>query len=772
LDACDPLLLTFDPQTGNIRIDDLVSGPWLEGAPLPDEMSAAERQWVQGYRKHRIQWQGQHVKWKRGLSPAEADWFDFASWLVYLAAHLDPDSATPIGRHWREAAGGLLDTLAAGEPVTAWRAAWFDRQPQSLGETSNVPSDGGPVPVKGPEVVPNPGRSALAKHPADSSRGPHTVANRNLAKRASERRRIWTTAAAVSLPLPIFLVGFLLLYFLWPDSGRPRDVANHDQGGELPTVQLPSRDMNVTGLADIPQPASPNDTVPPTGDRFESDEVDVADDMATATDSAAAADLADLSQSVADADEETFSQPSAKATAAEERMNGVPTELPTMDINPGRMGADEVTTAQDARPLDPRVKSDIAADWPSLSDFDWDGPFVEYLHLISAVDVVGLWGELSTAAETPTSFPVAVSLGKLNRVTAERTGLQLKSVSPAAAVTWVARRQIVVQPPIVQAWEIVDSAQSDPRPVATVQALSDGDLQMLLWPTTPEVLQQMTNLRVELSYREQLYHEIALVGEEPAVVPAGWQAAMSGSGETARSEAGQSADSEELPSKPLGEGDGTPAAATLTDLAFDLRTAVAKTWVAETPDLKDVSVEWRFQLAGKPLRPLDKDNYLWQNLKVRGKEQPYILDERFDTGSIVFTAVTEAGAKTRLQARLQFLTPNGLQPLKKGAAAEASAQALQFQQALQLQSEQRRANRAKPGEGDLKQAELSRLEAMIREIDRYRGALQFAIDQDATLLEQGVAFELVRVGVGESPATVVLRSPGYLDTMGGEEAEK
>jgi hypothetical protein len=110
--------------------------------------------------------------------------------------------------------------------------------------------------------------------------------------------------------------------------------------------------------------------------------------------------------------------------------------------------------------------------------------------------------------------------------------------------------------------------------------------------------------------------------------------------------------------------------------------------------------------------------------------------------------------------------------LKKGAAAEASAQALQFQQALQLQSEQRRANRAKPGEGDLKQAELSRLEAMIREIDRYRGALQFAIDQDATLLEQGVAFELVRVGVGESPATVVLRSPGYLDTMGGEEAEK
>jgi hypothetical protein len=203
------------------------------------------------------------------------------------------------------------------------------------------------------------------------------------------------------------------------------------------------------------------------------------------------------------------------------------------------------------------------------------------------------------------------------------------------------------------------------------------------------------------------------------------------------------------------------AAETILDLPFDPKSAASKPWFRDTPGFPREGVEWRFQLLGKSLRKMEKEHPIWKALRVRTKEDAYFMDDVLDAGSVVLLVEAETGQRTKLKGRLQLLTRDGAIELKKGSAADAATAAEQFKQTMLLQHQQLKAIRAKPGEGDRKQAEMNRLDVMMKEMDRYKKALESVIENNDALLEKGLAFGLVQVIDGQ--AQYLLKSQGYQD---------
>jgi hypothetical protein len=751
LAGCDPLLLSYDATQGAILIDDLVSGPWLEGSLPPAELTADERTLLLRYRRHRADRRSINQNWREHPWSAEADWFEFGAWLTFLAESntANPDFQPGV-HHWREAAESLQETLVAARSVEAWRERWFADPLPQVG-SSLSPSDACLSSATG-QAIQCPQSERLSTGLGKPSRK-GSFANKNLAKREVERRKQLTTAVALALPLPIFLLGFLLFYFLWPAAERLPELANQNTAEELPIVELPNSNLPAMGLTDrlasVPsQPAGEN----------------LAETAAIVTgETSINRELATSSQSHQSTDDEMLTDLAVDETdGASVDANEIP-PLPTLakpdpTIEEG-LGdrAAAGTAAATLSDWEAAMTSGEIAD--RTPDLELDGPFVEYIHVLAAVDVIPVWRELSAPAYPNQTLPVGISLGNVNRVTAQSTALRLKSTGPGDPTTYTLRSQVPVRSPVLQGWEVIDLSKPESTPLALIEARSDGRLLLLLWPTTDEDLANFEQIRLELFYQDALSHPIALRGgPKPELVtrhgdshPLALEESTDNWGEDKSAEEG--GDRESLSEA----GDVAP------DLRFDPRTAVTKTWVKETPNLSAANLEWRFQLAGKPLRALEKDNSIWRTLKTRPKDQPYILEELFDAGSIVFAVATEVGSRTRIQGRLQFLTPSGLRPLTKGAAAEAANEALQFQQGLKAQFEHVDGTRAKDGKSDLKRANLNQLEAMIREMDRYRESLKFAIEHEEELLTNGVAFELVQHE--ESREIVILRSQGYRDTM-------
>jgi hypothetical protein len=149
--------------------------------------------------------------------------------------------------------------------------------------------------------------------------------------------------------------------------------------------------------------------------------------------------------------------------------------------------------------------------------------------------------------------------------------------------------------------------------------------------------------------------------------------------------------------------------------------------------------------------PLDKEHPMWQAVRFRGSEQPYVLEDEFlDTGSVVVTLQADSGRKARLAGKLHLVTPNGLVPLKAGVAAQEALAADNFKILVQRQRDQLNSVRAKPGEGDRKRAELDRMDAVIKEVERYRKALDRSVENQDRWLEKGLAFSLARQVDGQS----------------------
>jgi hypothetical protein len=193
-----------------------------------------------------------------------------------------------------------------------------------------------------------------------------------------------------------------------------------------------------------------------------------------------------------------------------------------------------------------------------------------------------------------------------------------------------------------------------------------------------------------------------------------------------------------------GEITGEITGSEIPNLSMDPRTGSIKSWGQEWEGDAAEPLTWHFQVGGRSFKPVDKENPTWQSLKVRGKEDPYISDELLDAGSLVLTAVTDEGNRVRVQARLYLLTPTGLRPLKKSTAAEASSEAGVLLQRLRAQHYAVKTPRARPGEGDRKQAELNRLEALIKELERYQQVVETVAGDAEQIFAQGVAFGVSR----------------------------
>lgn len=195
------------------------------------------------------------------------------------------------------------------------------------------------------------------------------------------------------------------------------------------------------------------------------------------------------------------------------------------------------------------------------------------------------------------------------------------------------------------------------------------------------------------------------------------------------------------------------------DLMFDPKSAASKVWTKETREFPREGVEWRFQIMGQTLKAIDKNHASWQALRARPKEVGYCADELLDAGSVVVLVEAGTGAKTRLKARLQLVTPNGPIDLKKGAATTAITEAEQFAQACRLQFDQLNGSRAAAGEGQRKQEELRRLDSLAKEMDRYKKVLEVVAKNNDTLVDKGLAFGLVQVADGQE--TYLLKSQSF-----------
>ncbi|MDP1562906.1 MAG: hypothetical protein Q8M16_16125 [Pirellulaceae bacterium] len=800
--SLDPMIVHFDRDRQEALIDDLVSSPWNNDELLPNGLSTGEEAVVVSYRAHCARFLNAQNQTRADSTGADStgtdstgagrDWLEFAAWLDFVADQWQYANRSAISANregltrrfkqaaielaaihqgtdadlsqwcvrWFESGVASVDSFDSAKGIAPGSDAW-ESVPRTRG-TATTDSDEEPVIELAEEAIElNANDSAASAFPnmvvaASKSKAgdltsfesgpsqapnekpkPGTVANKQATKREVEKRRKVVMAIAIITPLPICLLVLLVMSLLQSSEDGLPDLANQSSNqAELPDVELPDVDLSskpntgssLSKLADnlnsvTPPtrtgPNTPTKNTPTKASPIETEDDELLADLTPPPNSDVAMNLVEPPKTLTNA-----------ATTPSLETNSVPAPASASATEPE------------------------------------DDGFIAYTHVPIELDVVGAWREVLRADSTSTTTQT-VQLGQLNRLTAKRTLIDINSTEPTIVsgfrfVTMSAEDQA-----IVQQWQLQRLTGGEPKPLALVQTTTDGQLQMVLQPAAESDWDNAENLRIELYFGERdVSHWLALgKGSRPTFAAAGNVSTKAGSPIPTDSNSSSGIPSTNPNSNPDPSANDTKvadAAASETpipDLTFDAKSAASKGWFKETPGFPRDGIEWRFQLAGKPLRKLEKEHPLWKALRVRAKEDVYFMDEILDTGSVVLMVTAESGKKTRLEGRLQLLTPNELRPLKKDCAADAAVEAEQFKQVLKLQFDQLKSTRAKPGEGDRKQAELNRLEALLIDMDRYKKALEFVVANNDSLLEKGLAFGLVQVVDGQEQ--VLLKSQSY-----------
>lgn len=809
--SLDPMIVHFDRDRQEALIDDLVSSPWVNDEILPNGLSTREEAIVVSYRAHCARYfnaQNQSRAESTGAQSTAAarDWLEFAAWLDFVAdqgqSANSPAKSLSREEHTRRFKQASIELAAIHQGTDAdlsqWSVRWFDSQVASTvsfdpmkaitpGSTTGAivtktlaaavtNSDEEPVIELADDAIelnandgrapafPNvvvatsksraadlgPFESGPTQAPNEKPR-PGTVANKQAAKREVEKRRKIVMAVAIITPLPICLLVLLVISFLQPSEDGLPDLANQSSNqAELPSVELPDVD-----LSSKPAESSLSKVV----DNSKS----VSPPIRTVPNSPSKSLPSESLPSKHTSTPNTPTTTSPTETEDDELLADLtppPSSGVAMDLVEPPKSLEDVAT----NPPSEATSVPAPASLPSTGPED-DG-FIGYTHVPTELDVVGAWREVLRADLTKATVQT-VQLGQLNRITAKRTLIDINSTEPTIAGSFRIVAKPAADPAIVQQWELQRLSAGEPKPLALVQTATDGHLQMVLQPAIESDWDNAEKLRIELYFGERaVSHWLALgEGNRPTFSAVNNVATADGSPNSTDSNGSLTAPSTNPNSNPSPSANDTTVADVavseppIPDLTFDPKSAASKGWFKETPGFPREGIEWRFQLAGKPLRKLDKEHPLWKALRARAKEDVYFMDEILDTGSVVVMVTAESGNKTRLEGRLQLLTPNELRPLKSDCAADAAVEAEQFKQVLQLQIDQWNATRAKPGEGDRKKAELNRLETLMKDMDRYKKALEFVVANNNSLLEKGLAFGLVQVVDGQEK--ILLKSQSF-----------
>ncbi len=651
---------------------------------------------------------------------------------------------------------------------------------------------------------------------------PGGIAARQAAKREQQRRQKVVTALAVAAPFPICLFIFLLVYFLWPASEGLPDVSNQSGGSELPTADLPDSGLGLTptapssqsvrverqpdrraeteldpktaGLADAGKSTGPP-AVEQTRQLEAADEDDLLADLVPvpqgtaglgdlATLSAGGADPvpspSDLARTLGATNErnemaDMVSQPdNASGGLTDNRDASMTAPAPTESA----FGAvkDSATAESDAAAESVVVVRDgVATEAP-----EEDG-FLGFGAVLTAVDWLGAWQAAHGGAGADQRGPIyRVSVGRLNATTARHMQMELTG---AGAERWdlqQAESRGEDDPQIVQAWELGVKAGGSVTPVARLETTRDGHLELRFAASAISAVPGDSQLQLELRDRGRVMsHVLDLAqGDRPRLTGAVMELAGAGIEGTSEVATGNA-----VPGAPVGTAGEMPSVAdgqsaeervddsekdanAIANLTLDPRTGSVKAWGQEMAGGRRENLTWHFQIAGRAFKPLDLENPIWQSLKFRGKEEPYISDDQLDAGSLVLTVATDEGSRLRVQARLHLLTPAGLRQLKKGTLAEASTEAAAVAQGLKVQFQTLKETRAKPGGGEQKQAELNRLEALTKELERYQQVVDGWSAEAEQIFEQGIAFGVVE-RVGDEDVWL-LKSAGFQPPATGE----
>lgn len=436
--------------------------------------------------------------------------------------------------------------------------------------------------------------------------------------------------------------------------------------------------------------------------------------------------------------------------------------------------ADGSLTGADAAVAGSKAASVVVLRGAVATEAPEEDGFLSFGAVLTAVDWLGAWQAAHGGAGADKLGPLyRMSVGRLNATTARH--MQMGLTGPGVD-RWDLQQAESLggdDPQIVQAWELGVKANGSVTPIARLETTIDGHLELRFVAAAISAVPSDSQLQLELhDSRREMSHVLDLAkGQRPRMTgevmePAG--AGMDGPVAVASGKALAGAPGGtggEMPTELDGQtaegraDDAKTDADAIANLTLDPRTGSVKAWGQELEGGRRENLTWHFQVAGRVYKPLDEENPIWQALKFRGKESPYISDDLLDAGSLVLTVATEEGRRLRVQARLHLLTPAGLRQLKKGTLAEASSEAATVVQGFKVQYQALKETRAKPGGGDQKQAELNRLEAVIKELERYQKVID-GLNADAEqIFEQGIAFGVTE-RLGEEDVWL-LKSAGF-----------
>ncbi|MBL8890769.1 MAG: hypothetical protein JNL67_12390 [Planctomycetaceae bacterium] len=780
----DPLTIHYVRERNELLLDDLVSSQWINEEMIPNGLGPSEEAVLIAYRAQRARFLNAASQPLDGHSVASTndiahDWLECAAWLDFAAQRLETSGRSEnslVAQRLRQAAVELCEIHR--RPATdfaTWYRRWFgslqvaepsshfakakpfanpwdvspsveNPGPELDDEVIELPNDTVAIPDAPQESLPSVGvgetRSPvmIEKSSGDARKSvptadkpkPGSLAEKQAAKRELEKRRKIVLAAAVLVPLPICLLVLLLVYLLQPAKEGVPDVANQSTGAtELPDVELPTNDVLKTGTGPV------------------------------------ADDVAKSNASKANPPSEVVKSPVKDPSANSDALN----ELPNSKIGDteDEMLAD-LTPPATTDPQDSKKQSVPDAADTKMTSPPVDDGFIAYTHVLNELDVVGAWRDaLKESADTAISR--TVQLGQLNRITGKKTLLEINSSEPTIASAFRIVAKPSEQASIVQQWELQSSEAG--KTLALIQTTTDGQLQMVLEPSTTMDWNGAEKLKLELYFGQRdVSHWIALgQGRRP-----NWSSTTGGA--TSEGTASETNPSLTLvapttPTTVAGENQNLPSTteqptepvaansddASIPDLVFDSKSAASKTWFKDTPGFPRESVEWRFQIIGQNLKKIEKEHSAWKSLRVRSKEEAYFLDEILDHGSVVVIVEAESGERTRLKARMILLTPNGPTELKEDVVSVAIAEAEQFKQTCQLQREQINKVRAAAGEAEQKKAKLGQLDALMKEMDRYKKVLEVVAKNNDAMLEKGLAFGLVQIIDGQEQ--YLLKSQGF-----------
>ncbi len=818
--SLDPVNVHFDREQQALQLDDLVCSPWINDEVIPNGLDAREEGVIVSFRAQRAGFLRTHMPSTAATEQAH-DWLECAAWLNFVGGQLASakaiDRSDELAQRFQASAAELAAIHQGTDTdFSLWYTRWFEPKTETtrwhigsstsdqntnpwgniseplaptaapayqeptieLAEvTIEVRSDDDPLAAFPNIVVAAKSDAADRSKTAESSAPqnqkptpkPGSLANKQAAKREVEKRRRMVMAIAIITPLPICLLVVLAMYLLQPASETVPDLANQPANqSELPDADLPDAELPNTELIDVDLPSKANreSKSPSLVQGNKSNDLPVRSTIGTdVTSPIAKTDAGNSTKATDPAGDDELLTDLVPPPVEDDSTNSV--VLPQTNIAlPTPLPEKDATTSSEA---------DLAAateSGPTTRPAE-DG-FIAYTHVSSELDVVGAWREVLRGNST-TGTTQTVQLGQLNRITAKRTLLEINSSEANIGSNFRLVVKVTDDATVVQQWELQRNNAGEPKPLAWIQTTMDGDLQVVLPPVAEAEWNNAEDLRLEFYFGDRdVSHWLAMgKGRRPTIGPASNPAATpvaANSGNQSDVTANPPTDENPDPTNATDNGKmaATDAAnAPIPDLTFDPKSATSKGWFKETPGFAREGSEWRFQLAGKPLKKLDREHPLWKAFRVRAKEEVYFMDELLDTGSIVLMVTAESGNRTRLEGRLQLLTPNGLRPLKKDSGADAATEAEQFKQALKLQYDQLKGTRAKPGEGDLKQAELNRLDALMKDMDRYKKALEFVVQNNDALLEKGLAFGLVQVVDGQEE--VLLKSQSFTSSDSTEK---